>query len=138
MDFILFYTLIGTLIQLILFSYDIICQWCRNFAKCQSQLPSIMQLTLLQIQEARFVIPKFHIYAHGLPCQSRYSLNFLQYMARMDGGDPERWWAHINPVSMSTKEMGPDTQLDTLDDHASAWNWHKIINIGLPLPGFIE
>jgi|HubBroStandDraft_1064217.scaffolds.fasta_scaffold02537_7 hypothetical protein len=138
MDFILFYTLIGTLIQLILFSYDIICQWCRNFAKRQSQLPSIMQLTLSQIQEARFVIPKFHIYAHGLPCQSRYSLNFLQYMARMDGEDPERWWAHINPVSMSTKEMGPGARLDTLDDHASAWNWRKIINMGLPLPGFIE
>jgi hypothetical protein len=47
-------------------------------------------------------------------------------MARTDGEDPERWWAHINPVSMSTKEMGPGARLDTLDDHAAAWNWQKI------------
>ena len=52
-------------------------------------------------------------------------------MARIDGEDPERWWAHINPVSMSTKEMGPGARLDTIDDHARAWNWNKIINFGL-------
>ena len=51
-------------------------------------------------------------------------------MARTDGEDPERWWAHINPVSMSTKEMGPGARLDTLDDHAGAWNWRKITGFG--------
>ena len=51
-------------------------------------------------------------------------------MARTDGEDPEHWWAHINPVSMSTKEMGPGARLDTLDDHAAAWNWWKITRFG--------
>ena len=137
MDFVVFSTLIGTLIQLIVFSYDIVCQWSRNLAKRQPQLPSFMQLSPQQMQVASFVIPKFHIYAHGLPCQSKYSLNFQPHMARMDGEDPERWWAHINPVSMSTKEMGPGARLDTLDDHAGAWNWRRIINMGSPCSMFV-
>jgi hypothetical protein len=130
MDFIIFYTLIGTVLQLLMFSYDIVCQWHRNLPKRRSQLPEFMQITLEQLNSARFVIPKFHIYGHGPSCQTRFSLNFLPFMARIDGEDPERWWAHINPVSMSTKEMGPGARLDTIDDHARAWNWNKIIGFG--------
>jgi hypothetical protein len=48
----------------------------------------------------------------------------------MNGEDPERWWAHINPVSMSTREMGPGSRTDTINDHALAWNWRKITNFG--------
>jgi Kyakuja-Dileera-Zisupton transposase len=132
MDFIIFYTLIGTVLQLILFSYDIVCQWHRNLAKRLPQLPEVMRISLEQLQSARYVVPKFHIYAHGLLCQTRFSLNFLPFMARIDGEDPERWWAHINPVSMSTKEMGPGARLDTIDDHAGAWNWRKITGLGRP------
>jgi Kyakuja-Dileera-Zisupton transposase len=51
-------------------------------------------------------------------------------MACTDGEDPERWWAHINPMSMSTKEMGPGAWLDMLDDYAGAWNWQKITGFG--------
>ncbi|KAJ8502691.1 hypothetical protein ONZ45_g11524 [Pleurotus djamor] len=51
-------------------------------------------------------------------------------MAMTDGEDPERWWAHINPVSMSTRLMGPGSRLDTIDDHAAAWNWQKIRGFG--------
>jgi hypothetical protein len=89
-----------------------------------------MQLSEEQLQFLRFAIPKFHIAAHGSTCQSSFSLNYQQYMARTDGEDPERWWAHINPVSMSTREMGPGARLDTLDDHAAAWNWRKITGLG--------
>jgi len=51
-------------------------------------------------------------------------------MAHTDSEDPECWWAHINPASMSTKEMGPGARLDTLDDHTGAWNWQKIVGFG--------
>jgi hypothetical protein len=39
-------------------------------------------------------------------------------------------WANINPAAQSTKEMGPGTQRDTLDDHFGDWNWKKIIKMG--------
>jgi hypothetical protein len=120
----------GTDNTLLVFSYDIACQWSRNLAERILQLPDTMRLSDQQLRLLRCVIPKFHIYAHGISCQCNFSLNFLKYMARTDGEDPERWWAHINPVSMSTKEMGPGARLDTIDDHAGAWNWRKITGFG--------
>jgi hypothetical protein len=130
MDFVLFHLLIGTKNERIMFSYDIACQWSRNLLLRSRQLPNSMQLSAEQTRLLRFAIPKFHISAHGASCQSNFSLNYQQHMARTDGEDPERWWAHINPVSMSTKEMGPGARLDTLDDHAAAWNWQKIAGFG--------
>jgi hypothetical protein len=130
MDFILFNSLIGAKYELLLFSYDIACQWSRKLSLRQVQLPNSMRLSDKQLHSLRLAIPKFHISAHGLDCQSNFSFNYQPHMARTDGEDPERWWAHINPVSMSTKEMGPGARLDTLDDHAAAWNWRKITGFG--------
>jgi hypothetical protein len=131
MDFILFQSLIGSKIELLVFSYDIACQWSRNLSQRMLQLPNSIWLSDRQRQLLRFAIPKFHISAHGVKCQSNFSFNYQPYMARTDGEDPERWWAHINPASMSTREMGPGAWLDTLDDHASAWNWRKVTGFGM-------
>ena len=133
MDFIIFYTLLNTIFSYLVFSYDIVCQWSRNLFKHLPQLPEAMQISSEQLAKAKFVIPKFHIYAHGRKCQTLYSLNFLPKSAKTNGEEPERWWAHINPVSMSTKEMGPGSRLDTIDDHAMAWNWRKIVGFGVSL-----
>lgn len=89
-----------------------------------------MRLSDDTLNHVAFVIPKFHLYGHGSSCQTKYSLNYLPYSAETDGEDPERWWAHINPVSMSTKIMGPGSRQDTLDDHAASWNWRKIVDLG--------
>src|SRR5260370_7187933 len=93
-----------------------------------------MWLSDQQLHLLQFAIPKFHISAHGLDCQSDFSFNYQPYMARTDGEDPECWWAHINPVGMSTKEMGPGACLDTLDDHAAAWNWWTVTGFGVFQP----
>ena len=130
MDFILLFTLFNTAFLWLVLSYDIICQWSRNFPRRLDQFPSYLHISQDQLRRIKFVIPKFHIYAHGLSCQSEFSLNYLKFMARTNGEDPERWWAHINPVSMSTKEMGPGARLDTIDDHVAAWNWRKITGFG--------
>jgi hypothetical protein len=90
-----------------------------------------MQIPPALFVATRYVIPKLHIYGHGLKCQFKYSLNFLKWSARTNGEDIERWWAHLNPVSMSTKEMSPGARHDTLDDHAGAWNFRKITKFGL-------
>lgn len=77
-----------------------------------------------------FVIPKFHIGAHGATCQSRFSLNFRPYMGRTDGENIERGWAWMNPASLSTREMGPGYRHDTLDDQWSFWNWRIFVKFG--------
>jgi Kyakuja-Dileera-Zisupton transposase len=130
MDFVVIYTLINAVITRLVLSYDIVCQWCRNFGKRNLLFPPFMRIPDWVFNKTQFVIPKFHIYGHGSSCQFRYSLNFLKWSARTNGEDIERWWAHINPLSMSTKEMGPGSRHDTIDDHAAAWNWRKIVGLG--------
>ncbi|KAJ8489442.1 hypothetical protein ONZ45_g13579 [Pleurotus djamor] len=130
MDFIVLYTLKATRIQDLFLSYDIGCQWSRNLPQRITQHPTDRQLPDSLLSRTTIVIPKFHIYGHGHSCQVRYSSNFLRWCAQTDGEDPERWWAHINPVSMSTRLMGPGSRLDTIDDHAAAWNWQKIRGFG--------
>ncbi|KAH7904723.1 hypothetical protein BJ138DRAFT_1138468 [Hygrophoropsis aurantiaca] len=133
MDFIVFFSLIGYAFLPLMFSYDIVCQWWRNLTSRIKQLPVYMQISAVRLRSARAVIPKFHIYGHGKPCQLNYSLNLLPYSARTDGENPERWWAHINPISMSTKEMSPWSRRDTIDDHACSWNWRKITGLALEM-----
>ncbi|KAG6904713.1 hypothetical protein DXG01_007735, partial [Tephrocybe rancida] len=45
---------------------------------------------------------------------------------RTDGKAPEHGWAAINNVANSTKEMGPGSRCDTLDDHFGDYNWRKV------------
>ena len=89
MDFVLFHSLISTKNERIMLSYDIACQWSRNLSHRVLQLPDSMRLSDKQTRLLRFAIPKFHISAHGVSCQTNFSLNYQQYMARTDGEDPE-------------------------------------------------
>ncbi|KAF9490853.1 hypothetical protein BDN71DRAFT_1510941 [Pleurotus eryngii] len=113
MDFILFQTLAGVIFQRLLLSYSIVCQYSRNLFTRMKELPEQLQLPNNATKLVDFIIPKFHLFGHGK--------------------DPEQWWAHINPVSMSTKLMTPWACRETIDDHARGWNWHKITQLGTSL-----
>ncbi|KAJ7429283.1 hypothetical protein B0H11DRAFT_2266310 [Mycena galericulata] len=113
-------------------SYDICCQWSKNLIARLKMLPPGLRLTLV-LAMVRFLIPKLHIYGHKILCQLLFSLNFTIGSARTDGEGIERPWANIGPVATSTREMGPGSRLDTLDDHWAHWNWQKLIGLGLLL-----
>jgi hypothetical protein len=131
MDFLVFTSLAGApSVGSLMISYDIACQWSRNLPRRVNQLPKGIQPSRDLIENTTYAIPKCHIYGHGKRCQETLSFNLLRYSARTDGEEPERWWAHINPVSMSTREMGQGARHDTIDDHAAAWNWRKIVDMG--------
>ncbi|KAF9487546.1 hypothetical protein BDN71DRAFT_1485294 [Pleurotus eryngii] len=55
----------------------------------------------------RYLIPKFHLYMHCTHCQINYTFNLTPGVGHTDREAPERGWAAMNPVSSSTKEMGP-------------------------------
>jgi len=82
------------------------------------------------IQHIRYLVPKFHLPAHVEACNLGFSFNLTKGVGRTDGEAPERGWANINPAAQSTKEMGPGSRRDTLDDHFGDWNWKKIIKMG--------
>jgi hypothetical protein len=83
------------------------------------------------IQHIRYLVPKFHLPAHVEACNLAFSFNLTRGVGRTDGEAPERGWANINPAAQSTKEMGPGSRRDTLDDHFGDWNWKKIIKMGI-------
>ena len=131
MDFIAFYTLMGAILTLIVFSYDIACQWSRNIMNRMLELPREMWISHQHFMGLQFFIPKLHIYGHGDKCQYKYSFNYRKWSARTDGEDPERFWSHINPASLSTREMTPGARFDALDSHVAHWNWRKITKLGM-------
>lgn len=60
-----------------------------------------------------------------------FSFNFTPQVGRTDGEAPERGWSAINAIAGSTKQMGPGSRLDTLDDHFGDYNWRKVASIGV-------
>lgn len=119
-------------VQRIVVSYDIACQWSRNLFRRIDIYPLNLHPPAGDddILEFVFLIPKFHLPAHQDSCRTGFSFNYTKWVAQTDGEAPERGWASINAVAMSTKEMGPGSRRDTLDDHFGDYNWRKIIIMG--------
>lgn len=112
-----------------IFSYDISCQWSRNLPKRIKAYPERLRIDLSRYNPL-YKIPKFHLPAHGKSCQTHYSFNYTRGVGRTCGEGIEQGWAAQNPVSMSTKEMGPGARGETLDDHWGAWNFRKLTSLG--------
>ncbi|KAH9894841.1 hypothetical protein C8Q73DRAFT_645213, partial [Cubamyces lactineus] len=126
MDYLLVSTLAGTLYLFLLISYDIACQWYRNFFKRMAEFPPDTRLDLSKIKEIRFTIPKKHYRVHG-PNHSRFSLNLLPRVGRTYGEGIESHWSHMNPLALSTREMSLGMRHEVYNDHWGAWNWQKTI-----------
>lgn len=119
----------GGFLVILFISYDIACQYSKNFRKrIDNNLSEEMEIPSLQVQ-INWAIPKKHIAVHG-PNHSKYSFNFLCGVGRTYGEGIESGWSHMNPISMSTKEMGPALRQEVLNDHWGSWNWTKILNFG--------
>lgn len=131
MDFITFCGLVRTVLVMLWFSYDIICQWSRKLLARNKQLPAHMQVDPAILEESKKTLPKFHEYNHGYSCQTKYSVNITRHTGRTNNEDPERFWAYANPASMSTREMNEGSREDTLDDLARSYNFRKITRFGV-------
>lgn len=127
MDYIFLSSLGQNAPEHILVSYDIVCQWMRNLLLRCSIYPDPDLINKFIIN---YLIPKFHLNAHQPSCHVTYSFNYTPNVGRTDGEAPERGWAAMNPVANSTKEMGPGSRRDTLDDHFGDINWRKVTGLG--------
>ncbi|KAM6503686.1 hypothetical protein JOM56_000629 [Amanita muscaria] len=115
-------------------SYDIACQWSKNLnARIILYGPSRGSEAFQKLSTTTFAVPKAHLPVHQDFCKTRYSFNLLPRMGRTDGEAPERGWAATNAVASSTKEMGPGSRRDTLDDHFGDYNWKKVTNLATSL-----
>ncbi|KAG1902460.1 uncharacterized protein F5891DRAFT_978759 [Suillus fuscotomentosus] len=122
----------ASMLQVINISYNIACQWSKNLRTCMSAFPQQHHLAH-NTKTITFLVPKFHLPAHILSCQTTYSFNFIKGVGRTNGKAPECGWADINPIATSTREMGPGSRCDTLNDHFNDWNWKKVCLMGKTL-----
>lgn len=125
MDYILLSALTPLLVAAVLVSYDIACQFKLKFGKQMPKLPPALHLPSSIPME--WGIPKCHCPMHKVPCQAPHSLNFQSGISRTDGEGIEWSWAEMNHVANSTKEMGPGSRHDTLDDHLCHHNFKKYV-----------
>ncbi|TFK60590.1 hypothetical protein BDN72DRAFT_779220, partial [Pluteus cervinus] len=114
-------------------SYDIACQWAINLLKRMVTYRQSIQHDASKIASFTYLVPKFHLPAHISSCQTQYSFNLHSHVGRTDGEAPERGWSHINPIALSTCEMGPGSRRDTLNDHFGDLNWTKTYSMGTTL-----
>ncbi|KAI0744413.1 hypothetical protein C8Q76DRAFT_606972, partial [Earliella scabrosa] len=125
MDYLVFSTLLGVTLMLLI-SYDIACQWSKKLARrAREDLPPHIR-TDISNRDIRYAIPKKHIRIHG-PNHSQFSLNFLRWVGRTYGEGIEAHWAHMNPVTLATREMSPGSRREHMDDHWGVWNWQKVL-----------
>jgi hypothetical protein len=132
MDYFFYSSLRNTAIKSIVASYDIACQWGKNFYKrMKAAFPPAWSINRSCV-DISFLVPKFHLPAHTEKCHQDFSFNYAPHVGRTDGEAPERGWANINGLSYSTREMGPGSRQDTIEDHFGDWNWKKIVAMGKP------
>ncbi|KAJ6513461.1 hypothetical protein C8R45DRAFT_813279 [Mycena sanguinolenta] len=115
-----------------LLSYDIMCQWYKRLAGRLAELPPVLRFQLAQYF-VKFVIPKLHILGHLRKCQENFSLLYTLGAAQADMEGIERIWSSSELMGVSTREMGPGSRQDTLDDFWHYWNWNKVVGLGTTL-----
>lgn len=117
---------------LIVLSYDIACQWMLHLFQriATDGFPPHLRVDLPVGEELRFAIPKYHFWGHTGENHNQFSFNLIRGAGRTDGEEVERnWWRH-DATSASTREMGPGSRHDTLEDHFQWSNFGKLVGLG--------
>lgn len=130
MDYLYFSTLLNCTLPNIVTSYDIACQWSLKIQQRLRSYPAVMGAENFISKAVTYLVPKFHLPAHISLCRTRYSYNFASNVGMTDGEGIERQWSSLNEYATSTREMGPGSRRDTLDDAFGDWNWKKVTSMG--------
>ncbi|KAJ7575193.1 hypothetical protein C8J56DRAFT_801798 [Mycena floridula] len=133
-DFIVWMSLWFTMLNFIVMSYDIMCQYSVNF---YSRMSAVFgeSTSRIHTKDVQFIwtVPKFHLPAHIQSCWQSFNFNYTRWTGRSDGEAVERGWSWLNRLRRSIKEMGPGSWRDTIEDHVSFHNWQKVTGMGRSL-----
>ncbi|KAJ7895595.1 hypothetical protein B0H14DRAFT_2275472, partial [Mycena olivaceomarginata] len=126
MDFILFSSILNYIVFYLILSYDIACQYGKNFWTHMQLLPEAMHLTI-DHSRVWFKVPNFHLPPHKPPCHSAFSFHYMWGAGRTHGETVEQNWEFTNGAAASTKMMGPGTWFATLEDLFGFHNWRHLV-----------
>ncbi|KIL55027.1 hypothetical protein M378DRAFT_49831, partial [Amanita muscaria Koide BX008] len=124
MDYIILSSLAGVKLPRVVITYDIGCQWSKNFWRRVEEFPDDLKLDPATSVEVG--IPSWHINGHGDNCRT-FCLNYMDGVGRTCGEEVETTWAQTNALGTSTREMGPGARHETLKDQWCGWNFRKIV-----------
>lgn len=113
---------------LALIIYDICCQWSIHFRK------RVSESEFLEVWESLKVIPavgKWHLAAHVTECFHKFSLNFVEGAAEVEGEIMETLWSVLDDVAGITQAMSVAHRQEVLDDYMNDSNWKKVIRISM-------
>ncbi|KAJ7896185.1 hypothetical protein B0H13DRAFT_1885266 [Mycena leptocephala] len=127
MDYLFFSSVMGFMLLALVASYDIACQWGRNFWERAKKMPPEMQLP--DWVQIIFKVPKFHLPPHVKKCHGPYSFNYTKGVGRTDGEGVEWNWSWLNRAARFISVMGPGSRDDTLDDLCGWGNWRKTVDL---------
>ena len=125
MDYLIFSALIGIILPWVFITYDIGCQWSKNFPSRMADFPEHMRIK--SGTKVDVLIPSWHINGHGERCRKKFCLGYTKGAGRTCGEEVEISWSHTNPLAPSVREMAPAARHDTLNDHWNGWNFRKIV-----------
>ncbi|KAJ6451151.1 hypothetical protein C8R45DRAFT_848553 [Mycena sanguinolenta] len=126
MDFILFSAILNFVIFYLILSYDIACQYGKNFWRRMPGLPAELHITLPE-SRVWFKVPNFHLPPHKPPCHSPFSFHWMWGAGRTHGETVEQNWEFTNGAAASTKMMGMGTRHATLEDLFGFHNWRRLV-----------
>ena len=106
-------------------SYDVSCSYSVNAPSRWSKYG----FNTFTDRDITWSIPMFHLNAHREMCRSVFSPYLLLYSGRLNGEGVERRWAMANGYAPATKEMGPGSRRDYLDDVFGDQNWAKVTRL---------
>ncbi|KAJ7676330.1 hypothetical protein B0H14DRAFT_3101986 [Mycena olivaceomarginata] len=100
-DFVIFSALLNTILFYLILSYDIACQYGKNFWSRMEALPQYMHLS---IDQARvwFKVPNFHLPPHQPACHSAYSFHYMWGAGSTHGETVEQNWEFLNGAAASS------------------------------------
>ncbi|KZT31902.1 hypothetical protein SISSUDRAFT_994602, partial [Sistotremastrum suecicum HHB10207 ss-3] len=128
MDYILLSAAAGILVKQLIVTYDIACQYFKNWStRQQSHPPNICLPSRIDLDGG---IPSFHVIGHGENCRCRWSLNHKKGAGRTSGEIIEEQWSSANGLAASIVEMSPAAREEILNDHWNHWNFRKRASYG--------
>ncbi|KAJ7588021.1 hypothetical protein C8J56DRAFT_889867 [Mycena floridula] len=132
MDYIFLMAIMMCRLALVFLTYDIYCQYRVNLESRNRSMPEQIRHDFAAT-EIKGGLPIWHGDVHVLSCRTEHQIQYQEGAAKGDGEAPERVWSVLNPISYATKEMGPSTRADAIDDRIDYHNHTKNVWLGTML-----
>ena len=78
-------------------------------------------------------VGKWHLAAHVRECFAKFSLNFIEGSAEVEGEIMETLWSRLDVIAGITQGMTIAHRQEVLDDYINDSNWKKLLDLRKPV-----